>query len=183
MNKVFRILVVLAFLLVILALGMKNTVWADKLGAVNQSPAANGFDQNLPAGSRPQGTVITGNPNVPLTPGQNATVGSCSTVLLKNGSADFKYTASATNKNEFNKSYPGNLTSCLIKVMVVPANNKTQGADLQVCFPLAPAQTGVVYYWDGTQWVKTTLAVKGNQACIDVPSSAPNPLYTAMFDK
>jgi hypothetical protein len=183
MNKIPRVVVVLAFLLGIVALGMKGTVWANKLGDSNQAPAANGLDQGLSAGARPKGTVNTGNPNVPLTVGQTATVGSCATVKLISASPDFKYTASAVNKNEFAKDYPGNLMSCLIKIKAVPANNKTLGAELLVCFPVAPTQTGFAYYWDGTQWMKTTLAVKDGQSCIDVPTSAPNPLYVAMFDK
>lgn len=182
MNKIMRIVVVLTFLLVIIALGMQGTAWANNLGNSNPAQAANGFDQGFAARKRPGGTVTTGNPNVPLTVGQRVTVASCATVLLKNGSADLQYTASATNRNDFSKDYPGNLVSCVIMVRAVPANNKTTGGDLQVCFPIVPTQTGFAYYWDGTKWVKTILAVSNGHSCIDVPNTAPNPVFVAMFD-
>jgi len=183
MNKIIRIMLVLAFLIVLVALGMRGTAWASKLGSENQSPAANRLDQGLSAAARPKGTVHTGNPNVTLTVGQTVTVGSCATVELKSAPPDIKYTASTESKNNLSKYYPGNLISCLIKIHAIPADNKSLGAELQVCFPILPPETGFTYYWDGTQWVKTTPVVKEGYSCINVPTSAPNPLYTAMFDK
>ena len=203
MNKIMLGVVMLVFMFTIVVLGMRGTIWANKLGDVNQVPTANvsvnsgsnsltygnqvpganGLNPVLPAGVRPQGTVNTSNQNVPLTVGQTVTVGSSATVLLKSAPPDLKYIASVVDQNEFSKDYPGNLTSSLIRIDAVPANNKTLGAELQVCFPIAPAQAGFAYYWDGTQWVKTTLATKDSQSCTDIPASAPNPLYTAMFDK
>jgi hypothetical protein len=183
MNTKTRLFVALAICAAIFIAGIGAPAWADRLNLGDQAPAASGPPSNLPAASRPRGTVVTGNPNVTLVAGQTTTVGSCATVILNNAPADFNYVASAVSKNEFTKSYPGTLNSCLIKVRVVPASNKTMGADVQACFPLAPTQTGFTYYWDGTQWVKTVLAVTNGMSCIDVPNTAPSPLYTAMFSQ
>ena len=189
MNKFIRIAAVLAFLLAIVALGMQGTAWASKLGDNNPAPAANVPDQGLSVVSRPAGTVTTGNTNVPLIVGQNVAVGSCAMVLLNSGATNVQYTASAVDESAFSLAFPGNgfpsrLESCLITITGTPVpSDKKLDATLQVCFPIAPTENGFAYYWDGTQWVKTTLAAKNLQSCIDIPTTVPDPLYTAMFNK
>jgi hypothetical protein len=189
MNKLIRIAAVLVFLIVIVALGMQGTAWASKLGVNNPAPAANVPNQGLPLVSRPAGTVTTGNTNVPLIVGQNVAVGSCAMVLLETAAPNVQYTASAVDEGAFSVAYPGNgfpsgLGSCLIKIDGLPVpSDKKLDATMQVCFPIPPTKNGLAYYWDGTKWVKTVLAPKDLQSCIDVPTSAPDPLYIAMFNQ
>ncbi len=181
MNKIIRILVVVAFMLAVVVLGMKNTVWADRLAGSNPSAAAVGSNQASPLGSRPQGTVETGDQNVPVVPGQTVTVGSCASILIKSAPAGVAYTASVVDETQLSKEFPGNLVSCGVQIKASPGTNL--GAEAQVCFPIPPDKAGFAYYWDGTKWVKTTLEVKDNQSCVMVPSTAGNPAFAALFDK
>lgn len=183
MNKFSRVLIALALLTVILALGMQGTAWANTLSVVNQAPAVNIQGQGVLAGNRAQGTVHTGNPNVTLTAGVTSVVGSCSTVLLNETIPNATYVASRVESNEFTKSYPGKLISCLLKIRLVPANNKTLGADFMVCFPITPSTVATADYWNGTQWIASTLPSSNGLLCVIVPATAPNPLYAAMFSK
>jgi len=189
MKKLIRIAAVLAFLLAIVALGMQGTAWASKLGDNNPAPAASVPNQGLPVAARPAGTVNTGNTNVPLIVGQNVAVGSCAIVLLQTAAPNVQYTASAVDQSAFSVAFPGNgfpsgLGSCLIKIEGLPVpSDKSLDATMQVCFPIPPTKNGFAYYWDGTKWVKTTLAAKNLQSCIDVPSTVPDPLYLAMFNQ
>jgi hypothetical protein len=214
MNKIIRIVVVLAFLIAIVALGMKGTAWAGKLGAGNQSPAASGYDQGSHVGSRQVGTVATTNLIIPITGGQETTVGSCATVLINSAPADVSYISlvfvyppdqngfltywdgtqwvrakSVLPFTDLAEVHPGTMMSCGIKIDATPIDNL--GAEVQVCFPIPPNQTGYAYYWDSTLvvtatlegWVKTTLEAKDNQSCVNIPASAGNPAFAALFDK
>ena len=185
MNKLIRIAAVSAFLLAILALGMKGTAWATKLGGVNQAPVANGSNPGLPLEARPQGTVITNPPIVPIIPvtdgGQGITVGSCATVLIPSPVANVRYLGTTVNQSQLPTPLVGNLVSCGIQISAKFSGNL--GAETQVCFPIPPGKTGFAYYWDGTQWVKTTSPAQNNQSCVTVPVSAPNPVFTALFDQ
>jgi len=185
MNKIIRIVVVLTFLTVIVALGMKGTVWANKLGDGNQASAANGLYQGLSAGVRLNGTVPGGNTNVTLEAGLTATVGRCAEVELDEfAPTDIRYTASVSNNNNLSNDYPGDLDSCLIRIHAIPTDVKNLDADVEVCFPPnPPGQTGIVYYWDGTHWEETTTTVnEDGYSCGVVPEDAPSFTYTAMFD-
>jgi len=184
MNKVIRIVVVLAFLIAIVALGTRGTAWAGKLDSGNQSPAASGYDQGSYVGARPNGTVVTGG-EVVLIEDVWVTVGSCADVLLESAPQDIIYTAWAEESNNFSSQYyPGNLKSCLIEIEADP-DYQPGGAEVTVCFPIPPNEKGYAYYWDriGGVWVKTTLVAKDNQSCVNIPANAWNPAFAAMFDK
>ncbi|MCJ7585647.1 MAG: hypothetical protein MUO30_12880, partial [Anaerolineales bacterium] len=171
MNKIIRIVVVVAFLIAIVALGMKGTAWAGKLITVNQSPAASGYDRVSNVGSRPQGSVTTPNLIIPVTGGELATIGSCATVLINSAPADVSYISlvfvyppdqdgfltywdgtqwvkakSVLPFTDLANVLPGTMMSCGIKAEATPINNL--GAEVQVCFPIPPDQTGFAYYWD-----------------------------------
>jgi hypothetical protein len=210
MNKIIRIVVVVAFLIAIVALGMKGTAWASKLGAGNQSPAASG-QQPRPrlAGTGGESPLI-----IPVTGGEVATIGSCATVLINSAPADVSYISlvfvyppdqtgyltywdgtqwvrakSVLPFTDLANVLPGMMMSCGIKAEATPINNL--GAEVQVCFPIPPDQTGFAYYWDSTLvvtatlegWVKTTLEAKDNLSCVNIPASAGNPAFAALFDR
>jgi len=87
----------------------------------------------------------------------------------------------AVNQAQLPTPLVGNLVSCGIKISAKFSGNL--GAEAQVCFPIPPGKVGFAYYWDGTQWVKTTLPVQDNQSCVTIPATAPNPVLTALFDQ
>ena len=179
--KVLRFVFVLAFLVGFVAIGMNGTAWASKVGSSYQSPVANGNSQGLPVPARPQGTVNTTGPVVPLTDGQTITVGSSATVLVESGLAGVSYTGSVVADTDLPTGFKGNLLSSGIKIDA--SQGTTLGAPVTVSFPIPPGKTGFAYYWDGSQWVKTTLEVQDGQSSVVIPAGAPNPTFAALFDK
>jgi hypothetical protein len=181
MNRMIRILLVLAALAGMAALGLSGTAWADKLRPGGLVPSAGNAIAEVLAPPRQTGTSTTGPLTIPVTGGQASTLGSCATVTSTSAPAGVVYTASVVPESTLPKTLPGTLLSCGVKVEAKP--NADLGAPIAVCFPLGPDNTGVAYYWDGTQWVKTTTTNQNGQSCVDMPASTANPAYAALFDK
>ncbi|MFH1184035.1 MAG: hypothetical protein V1755_03225 [Chloroflexota bacterium] len=179
MNTRIRFLLALALFAAIVIAAIGAPAWADRLNIGAQAPSAGGLQANMPVGSRPQGTVVTTGPVIPVTGGQAVTVASCATVQVKTPPDGVEYTASVVSAESLPVVLPGNLISCAIKVEAKPG--ASLGAEVLVCFPVPPTGAGFAYQHDGEQWVKTTLEVKDGQACVTVPATAANPGFAAFF--
>ncbi len=131
--------------------------------------------------TRPAGTV-TG--QIPVT-GQTSAVGSCTWVFssVESPPAGVDYKVQFVPETALPGKFPGLLVSCPVKVDAVTSTNL--GSKTLVCWPLVPRQAGFAYYYDGSQWVKTTNSLTNdNQVCADVvAANAPNPTFVAIFDK
>ena len=183
MNKMLRMLLVLGFLAGIVAVGMRGTAWADRLGAAGVAPAAGGLAQPVQP-ERPQGTTGPLTPPTGIIPvtGDALILGSCVDIRVQSVPTPPPanvYTGFVVPEEVLPKELPGNLTSCAVKVEAKPGT--TLAADVKVCWALSPTTAGDPYYWDGSKWVKIELVVTDNQACVIVPASAGNPAYTALF--
>jgi hypothetical protein len=181
MSRIIRVVVVLVFLAGVVALGMQGNAWADRLNPSAPARSASGPQAAPPVAVRPAGTVniITG--LIPITGGP-VTVGNCATVWVKAPPAGVSYNASVVPESELPLELPGKLVTCAIKVEAVTSTDL--GSETLVCWPLLPAQSGFAYYYDGSTWVKTTSQTSDNQVCANVvPGTAPNPAYSAVFDK
>ena len=182
MSRIIRVVVVLVFLAGVVALGMQGNAWADRLNANAPARSASGPQADLPAAlPRPVGSVVTTTGLIPLTGGP-VTVGNCATVWVKAPPAGVSYMASVVPESELPLELPGKLVTCAIKVEAV--TNTDLGSETLVCWPLLPAQSGFAYYYDGSDWLKTASQTSEDQVCANVvPGTAPNPAYTAVFDK
>jgi len=200
-NTRIRLVLAMALFAVIGVGGIGAAAWVGKLNLGSLAPAAvnpqvgsvaasagqagqaavGGLEAGLSVAGRPQGTVVTTGPVVPLTGGTIVTVGSCATVLIISPPTGVEYSASVVVAGDLAKELPGQLLGCGIKVDAKPG--ATLGAQAQVCFPIPPSQAGFAYYWDGVHWVKTTLEPKDAQSCVNIPETAANPAYAGLFDK
>ncbi len=203
MSKYLQILIVVAFFVILLVISISASAWTNRLtagkalptssvvgssqqtgnsfAALQLLPSSNTSSLIQPTTSRPQGTVITTNPVVTLSPGVTVTVGSCATVLVQSASAGKIYTAAVIPETNLGQVFPGQLLSCGIEIEA--SQGSTVGTQIQICFPIPPSSTGSTYYWNGTSWVKTLLAPNAGQSCVVVPTTAPNPLFVALFSQ
>ena len=182
MNKSIRILLAFVVFAAIVAIGINGSAWADKLNIASQAPAASGPSREGSAQPRQDGTVPATNYVIPVTGGSGPlVVGSCATVSIDSEPPNVAYTASVVPANTLAQVLPGKVVSCGIKIEAKPSSNL--GAEAQVCFPIPPSQADFAYYYDGTQWVKTTLGAQEGQSCVNVPKTAGNPAFAALFDK
>ncbi len=192
MGKAIRILAVLAGILLIVALAMQGTAWADKLGikapagAIDASvaglPAVGGPQQVAPAEARPLGTVITVPTVVDIVPGSLAIVGNCATAFTVSAPEGVSFTATVVDAAELPATLPGTLLSCGIRVDALPVS-PTLGSEMQLCFPVPPTKTALAYDHDLEQWVKTTQDVANGQSCVAIAVDNPNPTYAALFEQ
>ncbi len=192
MGKAIRILAVLAGILLIVALAMQGTAWADKLGikapagAIDPSVAglsAIGAPQAVaPAEARPLGTVITVPTGVDIVPGALAIVGNCATAFTATGPAGVSFTATVVDPTQLPATLPGTLLSCGVRIDAKPVN-PTVGAEIQLCFPVPPTKTALAFDHDLEQWTKTTLDVANGQSCVKIAVDNPNPSYAALFEQ
>ena len=181
MSRMIRIVVVLVFLAGVVALGMQGNAWADRLSTSVPALSASGPQADPPAAFRPAGTVNTITGLIPITGGP-VTVGNCATVWVKFPPAGVSYFASVVPESELPLELPGKLVTCAIKIEAV--TNADLGSETLVCWPLLPAQSGFAYYYDGSDWQKTVSQTSEDQVCANVvPGTAPNPAYSAVFDK
>lgn len=209
MNTKLRFLLAVALLAAIVISGNGTPAWAGKLNVGALAPAAAGPGVVLAVDARPQGTVNTTPPVlpvpvIPVTGGQATTVGSCQAVTV-GSCADFvviappanvDYTGSIVPDTGIPKQDPANLVSCAARVDAatsaalgavpqIPVTGTQLGAVTLVCWAVLPNQAVFGYYWSGTQWVKTSLVAQaqGLKTCVLVPADAPNPSFAALFDK
>ena len=176
----FRSVFVLALTIGFVAVGMNGTAWAAKLDAGDQSPAVNGHDQGLSVSVRPDWTVITTNPIIPITGDETIVVGRCATVLIVPTTTDVSYTASVAPSTFPAQGLPGNLMSCIIKIEATPG--RYLNADIMVCFPVLPKKTSFAYYLD-TKWEKARRETNNGNSCVDIPTTSGSLVFAALFDK
>lgn len=181
MGKFIRVILVVVALVVMVAIGMRGTAWADRLTPGSVEPAGLHL-QNQPAASRPQGTVITGPTVVAVTPGQRVAVGSCATVFTATAPAGVTFTATVVDATTLPGAFPGALVGCGIRIDAMPVSG-TLGAEVEVCFPVGPTITAFGHHYDGTNWLKTAEALASGQSCVKVPLNDPNPSFAALFQQ
>ena len=152
-----------------------------------QIPVTGGGAILSSSGSRGDGTVkfnSQGQAVIPVT-GQTSAVGSCTWVFssVEAPPANVNYKVQFVPETALPGKFPGLLVSCPVKVDAITSTNL--GSKTLVCWPLVPRKAGVAYYYDGSQWVKTTNSlINDDQVCADVvAASAPNPAFVAVFDK
>lgn len=182
MGAKMRIVLSLVIFGVIVVAGIGAPAWADRLDLGVAGPAAGG-EQVGPSTGRPKGTVQTTGGVIPITGGTQITVGSCATVTILTPQVGVPYLASVVPADGLPTGLPGTLLSCGIKIEAKGKPSAVLGAAAQVCFPIPPTQDGFAYYWDGAQWVKTTLETAAGQSCVEIPASAPNPAYAGLFEQ
>ncbi len=192
MGKTIRILAVIAGILLIVALAMQGTAWADRLGlkpstgaqeaAILGAPPADAPQQVQPAEARPQGTVITVPVVVEIVPGSMVIVGNCATAFTVTAPLGVTFTASVVDQPALPPNLPGNLLSCGIRVDAKPVS-ATLGTEIQLCFPIPPTKTALAYGHDTQQWVQTTEPVSSGQSCVKLPVDGPNPSFAALFQQ
>jgi len=182
MNTKLRILLALALFAGIVAVGVSGTAWADKLNVGAGAPVSSAQGAGQSIDSRPAGTVQT-NPHIFKIPvRQKVTVGSCTTVSISSAPANVRYTASVVSSSALHMDLPGKLVSCVVKIVATPATASI-GTDVQVCFPVGPTQAAYAYFYDGSNWNKTTVALKDSQSCVTVPAKTGSPVFSALFDR
>jgi hypothetical protein len=181
MKKFLRLIFVVVFMAVFVALGTNGTTWAGKLDTGNQQPASSVLNNDLSKKERPHGTVDKG-PDCEETSreGEHHTVASIATWQLKGKTDGKKHKACEGHETDLpRRSHHGHLLTAPV-ILTVDSGN-TLNVDQLVCFPVPPTKVGSAYYWDNNNWVKTEDA-KNGQACVTVPANAPGPAYTALFD-
>ncbi len=188
MNAKIRVPLAVVIFAAILIAGVSAPAWAGTINLGTAAGGPSGAPAVLPFAGRPQGTVTTGAGLIPVTGDGPVTVGSCATVWVKSPPADVSYTASVVPESELPTPFPpgvpppASLVSCAIKIEAVTSADL--GAETLVCWPLLPAQSGFAYYYDGSEWQKTTSQTSDGQVCANfVPGTAPNPAFAAVFDK
>lgn len=186
MKKILRLVFVLAFIAIFVALGTNGTTWASKLNAGNQAPALSVPDNDLAGRKRPDGTGgYKNHPVIPITGGHQFTVGSCATIFIDNAPNGVNYTASVVPENDLAKELPGHLKSCGIKIEAIPS--QYLGTKAKVCFPVLLSKNVYGYYWNGAKWMKTTAsydeAKDGRNSCVDIPKDSGNLTFAALFDQ
>jgi hypothetical protein len=171
MNKMIRVLFVLFFLAIFVAIGMNGTAWADKLKGDNASPAENGVGVALP---RPHGTVNSSPTCIKTNKPGKFLVGSVANWKIEKIPSGNSYSACVAKERDLPRKTPGHLLSSPIKLAMVSGN--TFDIVQQICFPVVPGSDGSALYWDGKTWIKTEDA-KDGQACVTAPLVSPNPTY------
>lgn len=202
MGKALRVLAVVAGMGIIAAIGIQGPTWASRLGLgglaapegasvaglpaasapVQGQPQVEAPVQGQPAAARPQGTVPLPPPTVTISAGQKVIVGNCATAFMTSAPAGVIYTATVVDQTLLPGSFPGNLVSCGIRIDAIPVS-AALGAEIQVCFPIPPAQTALAYHHAGEQWVQSTEAVQNGESCVTIPVDDPNPAYSALFEQ
>jgi len=181
MNKTIRVVLALAFLVAIVAVGMNGTAWADKLGAGNQAPAAAGNPAVGALVQPPAGTVETtgGGGRAPSKEGtgpagpQPIVIGSIATVLGLEGGGD-------VTVELFEGDLPGDLPGYVEGTALVLTCDGDTFCGAEVCYKVGPDSTASAHYWDGAQWVEATTEVTDGLACMTIPAGIGQPVYTAL---